>query len=559
MASNDRIILDQVLDQQRSQRAPHMSPHEFFEVFVAEQVLKDYDLSDEEIASGVVGNGGDGGVDGIYVFANGELVHEDFDPSALKRNVTVEVVVIQAKTSASFDEEAVHKLAAVSADLFDLSTPPDKFRTVYNADLRAAAESFHTLYKELAARFPDLRFRYVYATKGDGSQVHPNVARKQDAVCEVINEHFSNAQCSVDFLGADGLLKLARRQPATSAQLNVAETISAEGGYIALVKLRDFNAFIVDEAGQLRKHLFEANVRDFQGATQVNEEIQHSLVERGPDDFWWLNNGVTILGRKAVLSSKTITIEDPQIVNGLQTSTQVSCYFRSANTEGDERSVMVRVIEVQTPEVRDRIIKATNSQTPIPPASLRATDKVHRDIEEYLKPFGLYYDRRKNSHKNEGRPVEQIISIPLMAQAVMAIALQRPGDARGRPSSLIKKDDDYAKLFAPSHPVHLYLVAGRMIKAVRATLRGREDLSPQERNDLLFHVAMDASARLAGNARPSAAEIASLNPDSGWEATINDSVNRVEALYRALGGNEQVAKGTQLAQRIQAALTDDLS
>jgi hypothetical protein len=124
---------------------------------------------------------------------------------------------------------------------------------------------------------------------------------------------------------------------------------------------------------------------------------------------------------------------------------------------------------------------------------------------------------------------------------------------------LIKKDDDYAKLFAPSHPVHLYLVAGRMIKAVRATLRGREDLSPQERNDLLFHVAMDASARLAGNARPSAAEIASLNPDSGWEATINDSVNRVEALYRALGGNEQVAKGTQLAQRIQAALTDDLS
>ena len=83
-------------------------------------------------------------------------------------------------------------------------------------------------------------------------------------------------------------------------------------------------------------------------------------------------------------SGKAVTIEDPQVVNGLQTSTEIFKYFSAANTEGDEREVMVRIIVPGKVESSDRIIKATNSQTSIPQASLRATDKVHRDIEEYL-------------------------------------------------------------------------------------------------------------------------------------------------------------------------------
>ena len=70
--SNDRILLDEVLEQERAARAPGMSPSTYFELFATEQVLKDYDLSDEEIDSGVVGDGGDGGIDSIYACVNGE-------------------------------------------------------------------------------------------------------------------------------------------------------------------------------------------------------------------------------------------------------------------------------------------------------------------------------------------------------------------------------------------------------------------------------------------------------------------------------------------------------
>ena len=104
-------------------------------------------------------------------------------------------------------------------------------------------------------------------------------------------------------------------------------------------------------------------------------------------------------------------------------------------------------------ESRDRIIKANNRQTPVQAASLRATDKIHRDIEEYFRPRGLFYDRRKNYYKNEGKPRDKIIGIPYLAQAVMAILLRSPDTARARPSSLLKNDDDYVRVFDSSYPI----------------------------------------------------------------------------------------------------------
>jgi len=49
MPNNDRIILDQVLEQQRQGIAPALDLGHFFEVFTAEQIVKDYDLSYDEI------------------------------------------------------------------------------------------------------------------------------------------------------------------------------------------------------------------------------------------------------------------------------------------------------------------------------------------------------------------------------------------------------------------------------------------------------------------------------------------------------------------------------
>src|SRR5690606_26331250 len=90
--------------------------------------------------------------------------------------------------------------------------------------------------------------------------------------------------------------------------------------------------------------IFESNVRDFQGSTEVNAEIKKTLESESTPDFWWLNNGVTVLASKSSINGDVITIADPQIVNGLQTSTQIANYFGHGGEDAAQRSVMVKVV-----------------------------------------------------------------------------------------------------------------------------------------------------------------------------------------------------------------------
>ena len=329
-----------------------------------------------------------------------------------------------------------------------------------------------------------------------------------------VKKHFSSAEFRCNFLGARSLLDPARQAPTTAYELKLAENpISSTGdvAFVCLVSLKSMFAFITDDQGQLNRHIFEANVRDYQGKTQVNEQIQDTLQHPGAEDFRWLNNGITVLATRATQSGKSLTIENPEIVNGLQSSSEIHAYFRMSNTEKESLNVLVRVIVPNAAESRDRIIKATNSQTAIPPASLRATDRIHRDIEQHPRPFGIYYDRRKNFYKNEGKPIGRIVSIPQMAQAVMAIVLRQPDTPRARPSSLIKRDDEYHRLFNNDYPIRS-LSSQRPSHKTGGSIFGttwRQHFDA-DRNNVRFYVAMVACQDTLKKAQPSVVELASL-------------------------------------------------
>jgi hypothetical protein len=535
VSANDRIILDKILEQKRQEVAPDIPPSKFFEIFTAEQILKDYDLSYDEIESGIVGDGGNGGVDSLYVFLNGELVQDDTDTAVLRRNVSIELVVIQAKTSAGFSESTIDRLKAFAEDLLDLSRDVSSLTSVYNEDVLSIIKRFRAIYEALASRFPALTVSFRYASKGD--EVHPNVSRKSEALKNTVQHLFSSAKTDFQFLGAGALLELARRAPRATYSLKLAENpISSSGAvaFVCLVRLREFFTFITDEKGELLRSVFESNVRDYQGKTQVNDEIQTTLRDNADDEFWWLNNGITIVSSQATLSGKTLTVEDPQIVNGLQTSTEIFTHFKEHNTENEKRNLLVRVIVPPATETRDRIIKATNSQTQIPVASLRATERIHRDIEEYLRAHGLYYDRRKNFYKNEGRPIDKIVSIPHLAQSVMSIALQRPNDARARPSSLLKREADYETVFNRSYPISLYLVCATLMKLIDKEVRDdKHSLDRKDQTNVRFYAAMHLASLATGKAVPTPTDIASISVSSIPSALLAESVKRVYALQTA--------------------------
>jgi len=167
MSANDLILLDKILEQRGLEESPSLSASDFFELFATNQILKDFDLSYDEISSGIVDSGGDGGIDAVYVFVNGELLTEDFDFSTRRKNIEIELVLIQAKTSSSFNESAMDKFDASAADLLDLRNSIDALSAVYNDALRQAIQRFREAYGNLASRLPHLRISYYYATRGE--------------------------------------------------------------------------------------------------------------------------------------------------------------------------------------------------------------------------------------------------------------------------------------------------------------------------------------------------------------------------------------------------------
>ena len=157
---------------------------------------------------------------------------------------------------------------------------------------------------------------------------------------------------------------------------------------------------------------------------------------------------------------------------------------------------MVRIIVTKEEKIRNDIIKATNSQSAIRPASLRAFGEIHYKMEQYFGLSGWYYERRKNYYKNQKKPKDKIISIPYLAQSVAAIVLQRPNDSRGRPIGLIKNESLYNRIFNDNYPIELYLECVRFMKSVEEYLNSDEAPSYIQGHavNVRFHLAMFASA-----------------------------------------------------------------
>ncbi|MFF1339351.1 AIPR family protein [Streptomyces sp. NPDC058290] len=145
------------------------------------------------------------------------------------------------------------------------------------------------------------------------------------------------------------------------------------------------------------------------------------------EDFWWFNNGVTVVADEARIIGKRIAVKDPQIVNGLQTSHEVYSYFQSGGQHRDRPLLVKIVVAPENGTARDRIIRATNSQTQLPADALRATEPIQKDIEESLTHSGgYYYERRASHYRNLGFPVDQVASMARPAREFTAFAPREP-------------------------------------------------------------------------------------------------------------------------------------
>ena len=82
MTAQANTTLKAVIEAQRQHDYPDLSSDDYFEIFAAQQdLLKSgrFNADPDEITSGIIGGGGDAGVDGFYIYCNRKPIREDTD------------------------------------------------------------------------------------------------------------------------------------------------------------------------------------------------------------------------------------------------------------------------------------------------------------------------------------------------------------------------------------------------------------------------------------------------------------------------------------------------
>lgn len=548
-----------------------------FEYFCADQFLKPFFASDEDIHYGLVGDSNDGGVDGFYFFI-GNILADDTTVVNRRSSYQIDLVIMQIKESKGFSPSNIRKLAVFTDDLLDIQRTPDHYRTKYHKRLLTLMRIFKEKYG--AMFMPSVTLHYYFITKCD-YEPDQDAKNAGEDVIRKAKEHFSKADIKpFHFINAQKLYDQLEVRKPEKKELSWEKSFESKEGWVGLVTLQSYYEFLKDEKGSLSEQIFDENVRGYQMNTAVNQEVTKTLTTSDKPEFWMLNNGITILTPEANSRTGVFEIKDPQIVNGLQTSRRIFDYFQSGMKipGNDYRRILVRVIQNTDEDIRDEIIRATNNQNPMPAEALVSTYRIHKQIDLLFQANGLYYDYRKGHYKDQGKPISQIVSILSLVQAVIAIIIRKPDDARARPRDYIKDESKRRSIFgsddydfkahgellgvARPHDLNVYLQCVKIVRRVDDFIRKpalRLD-NVQQRN-VRFYLARYLACALTKSAYSPPGDL--LKPQSNIDTFPDNSIlhcfRDVYSIYRENGEDDQAAKGKKMPSDLTALLVEKYS
>jgi len=199
---------------------------------------------------------------------------------------------------------------------------------------------------------------------------------------------------------------------------------------------------VTEIAALMKNHgekLLERNIRRYLGlhGNRVNEGIRATLNSNEPANFYFFNNGLTLVcddfAYNALQNSDfQIRVENLQIVNGGQTC--MTIYKVSEELQRLQRSlpadatVLVRIYKLPkgNEDIVLQITHATNSQNPVDLKDLRANDEKQRQLEQSIQELGYTYRRKRMD--SAAKPSD--ITTGAAAEAVLAVWRQAPHQAK---------------------------------------------------------------------------------------------------------------------------------
>jgi len=208
-----------------------------------------------------------------------------------------------------------------------------------------------------------------------------------------------------------------------------------------------------------KESIFQKNVRYFLGmrAKSINSQVVETAKGRDSGDFWYYNNGITIVCDQLVesTSGKVINLKNAQIINGAQTTYALYEAYQKGELKEDVE-ILVKVIESSKKDFIESVTLYTNSQNAIRLRDLLSNLGVQTKIQKILLDSYKHFYERKRGEFDSLYPTfaakkeyfgedykERLISNENAAQAFLAFYLDKPAQAKSNKAKIFMKEGGF--------------------------------------------------------------------------------------------------------------------
>jgi cold shock CspA family protein len=425
-----------------------------------------------------VGGADDTFIDGIGIAVNDRLVRSIDEINEIvesNRKLSVDFVFIQSKMRSTFEMAELSNFGTGVRLFFSPSSLPQNSKVTDFRELKEYVYSNEKVISKLSSN-PSLRLYFV-GTGNEPENEHFSAIRSV-----ITNDLAKQTQCyfdRVELTVVDGrkLTKFCRELANSfEVQINIRDifplsvdsSADVKKAYAFTCGAPEFLKVLRKEDGSLRRSLFNDNVRDYLGNSgAINREIEDTIVNT-PEMFLLCNNGVTVVCAEFdQIRDKLVKIENPQIVNGCQTSNTIFSLRAHANI--DKIQLLVRVICTENRAVSTRIVRGTNRQNQVLEEAFEATLPFHQEVlEPYFAastgPVKLYYERRARQYNND--PLVKrthVVNLRILTQAFVGMFLDAPHESHRHEAKLLEKyagETGTRKIFREDHSPAPYFACG---------------------------------------------------------------------------------------------------
>ncbi len=292
--------------------------------------------------------------------------------------------------------------------------------------------------------------------------------------------------------------------------------------YYGLIRVEDLVA-LHEEHG---KALYQKNIRYFIGAGKrgVNRAIKTTL-EKAPQDFVYLNNGITAVcnkvdGKRSKGGYKDFKVLGLSIINGAQTVASAA-EFKAQHPDADIRKakVMFTLIKASDAcEFHKQVTRARNLQNPVDMGNFAALDDKQEKLRQELALHGYEYRYRPEAIITQRTNILEIEELT-KALACLVSDNRYPARLKAEPSLFTYAgNSEYQTIFTDElnafiaiNVVRVYRVILSVLRSAEASVQSPEKLVYRHSGYVLSFVLMkQLKERICGKFLMEAAEIHNL-------------------------------------------------